>query len=63
VFTLIHVKINYSRHLIYKNNHFKYSVQTKGGSLNVSFSRKGDFFTDIWLEGPAKLVFKGEIEI
>jgi len=47
----------------YKNNHLKYSVQTKGGSLNVSFSRKGDFFTDIWLEGPAKLVFKGEVEL
>ena len=47
----------------YKNNHLKYSVQTKGGSLNVRFLRKGDFFTDIWLEGPAKLIFKGEIEI
>jgi diaminopimelate epimerase len=47
----------------YKNNHSRYSVQTKGGSLMVSFKKSIDFFNDIWLEGPTKLVFNGEIEI
>ena len=38
-------------------------VQTRGGSLKVSFQQLGNSFTDIWLEGPAVLVFQGEIEI
>lgn len=40
------------------------SIKTLGGNLNVKFSRHQDnSFTDIWLEGPATFVFKGEIEI
>jgi len=38
-------------------------VQTRGGSLKVYFQQLGNSFTDIWLEGPAVLVFQGEIEI
>jgi len=38
-------------------------IKTRGGSFSVDF--KGDSlpFTDIWLRGPAKMVFKGEIEL
>jgi diaminopimelate epimerase len=37
---------------------------TKGGNLNVSFKKVGqNKYTDIWLTGPAKFVYKGEIEI
>lgn len=36
-------------------------VQTRGGNLNVSFKQQGDYFTDIWLSGPAKPVYRGEI--
>ena len=36
-------------------------VQTRGGTLRVSFHQKGNAFSDIWLEGPAVLVFQGEI--
>lgn len=41
------------------------NVETEGGSLGVEFnvSEDGDDFTNIWLIGPAELVFKGEIEI
>lgn len=36
-------------------------VQTRGGTLRVSFHQKGNVFSDIWLEGPAVFVFQGEI--
>lgn len=38
-------------------------VKTLGGSLNVSFELDKNTFKNIWLEGPATLVYKGEIEI
>lgn len=40
------------------------SIKTLGGNLNVMFQKHADnSFTDIWLEGPAAFVFKGEIII
>ena len=36
---------------------------TKGGNLNVYFTKKENTYADIWLEGPAEFVFKGEIKI
>jgi diaminopimelate epimerase len=40
------------------------SIKTLGGDLNVRFRKHADnSFTDIWLEGPATFVFKGEIEV
>src|ERR1035437_6246172 len=43
-------------------NHSK--ILTQGGELTVRFHRgKGNSFTDIWLEGPATFVFKGEIKL
>ena len=47
----------------YKNKHTNYGIQTKGGALNVTFNQTEGIFTDIWLEGPTEMVFKGEIEI
>src|SRR5207253_1419384 len=39
-------------------------ISTPGGELRVRFHRgKNNAFTDIWLEGPATFVYKGEIEI
>ena len=39
-------------------------ILTPGGELTVHFHRgKGNSFSDIWLEGPAAFVFKGEITI
>jgi diaminopimelate epimerase len=38
-------------------------IRTRGGELKVSFKQKGSVFTDVWLEGPAELVFRGMIEI
>jgi len=38
-----------------------YRIKTMGGNLQVSFQRKGNAFSDIWLEGPAEFVFSGEI--
>ncbi|MDG1135506.1 MAG: diaminopimelate epimerase [Bacteroidales bacterium] len=43
------------------------SVNTKGGDFNVSFihSKEGgkDVFDEIWLRGPVKFVFSGDIKI
>ncbi|MDX1602917.1 MAG: diaminopimelate epimerase [Salinimicrobium sediminis] len=36
-------------------------LSTPGGELSVKFTPAGDTFKDIWLTGPAKQVFKGEI--
>jgi diaminopimelate epimerase len=38
-------------------------IQTLGGNLEVAFMRQGDTFTDIYLTGPAELVFEGKINI
>lgn len=38
-------------------------VNTKGGPLHVSFSKKEKGFDEIWLKGPAMLVFNGEITL
>jgi diaminopimelate epimerase len=37
------------------------SVRTKGGELSVQFKIQEQTFSDIWLIGPANLVFKGEL--
>jgi len=39
------------------------SLNTKGGMLTVYFTKEANKFTDIWLEGPATYVFKGNIDI
>jgi len=35
------------------------NLHTLGGKLSVSFTKSGDGFANIFLEGPAKLVFQG----
>lgn len=39
------------------------NILTSGGKLKVTFQKKGDGYTDIFLEGPAELTFSGEITI
>jgi diaminopimelate epimerase len=47
-----------------KSDNCSYTIEAPGGILLVKFTPKKDgFFTDVWLEGPVKFVFKGEIEI
>lgn len=37
------------------------AVETPGGKLFIDFRKKGQKFTDIWIEGPAIFVFEGNI--
>lgn len=46
------------------NGFNRVEVKTVGGKLSVEFDKKDDtHFENIWLNGPANFVFKGEIEI
>ena len=40
-----------------------FNIVTKGGSLSVGFSAEKNDFTNIWLTGPAVLVYKGQKDI
>jgi diaminopimelate epimerase len=41
----------------------KLNVETLGGNLSVSFQFDSNSFTEIYLEGPALFVFKGEVNV
>ena len=38
-------------------------INTKGGVLSVDFKKTGEYFSDIFLKGPALEVFSGVIEV
>lgn len=38
-------------------------IEVMGGHLEVSFKKEGDTFTNVFLKGPAKVVFEGNITI
>lgn len=40
-----------------------FPVQAMGGDLKVGFVKEGTVYTNVCLEGPAKFVFKGEINV
>lgn len=46
-----------------KNNLTFIKVKTLGGNLKVYAEKDGDSFHHIWLEGPAKQVFKGKVNL
>ncbi len=46
-----------------KTSHNKVHINTPGGKLEVKFNGSPDGYKEIWLTGPAKLVFKGEINV
>lgn len=39
------------------------NMNVEGGKLSVSFEKEGDKYTNVFLNGPAKFVFEGTIEI
>jgi len=41
----------------------KFTLRALGGELRVEFDREGDHYSNIRLTGPARRVFRGEIEI
>jgi diaminopimelate epimerase len=49
---------------VLKNDDRKhFNINTLGGDLKVRFDKLNNTFKNIWLEGPAVMVFEGQIEI
>jgi diaminopimelate epimerase len=46
-----------------KTNSDLVKIVTPGGNLQVKFNSNADGYEQIWLTGPAQLVFKGEIHV
>jgi diaminopimelate epimerase len=46
-----------------KTNSTSIHLNVEGGKLEVSFNKKDNQFTNVFLIGPAEFVFKGQIEI
>jgi diaminopimelate epimerase len=36
-------------------------IKTRGGNFTVTFDNQGHRFNNIWLHGPAQMVYKGDI--
>lgn len=51
--------------LVYLKDRHKNEVEVKvlGGNLKIYATQNAEVFTDIWLEGPAEQVFRGEINL
>ena len=52
-----------AHYLVNKSFNSKIPVKTLGGNLEISFNEDAGKFTNVYLKGPAKLIFKGEIEL
>ncbi|WP_010521041.1 diaminopimelate epimerase [Aquimarina agarivorans] len=48
-------------HTANKTTAEKINIETPGGKLTISFTKMSTQYTNVYLEGPAKLVFKGTI--
>jgi diaminopimelate epimerase len=46
-----------------QTGHITTPIKVLGGDLNIRFDYDGKKFTDIFLEGPAKLVFEGNVAV
>lgn len=46
-----------------ENNNNTYPIQTTGGNLRVHLLHQNGQFNNIWLSGPVKFVFEGEVEV
>ena len=44
-----------------KEGELEIPIRVVGGNLMIRFSKQGELFTHVFLEGPAEFVFKGEI--
>ena len=40
-----------------------FQIQTTGGTFSVKFKHQNEEFTDVWLHGPAEMVFKGVVTV
>jgi len=46
-----------------RDGSFAIPIRVAGGSLTIRFFKEGNHFKDVFLDGPAKFVFKGEITL
>ena len=46
-----------------ENDNNTYTIQTTGGNLRVHFMHQNGYFTNVWLSGPVKFVYRGTVEV
>jgi diaminopimelate epimerase len=50
-------------HHLGKTNKTQVEIETRGGRLRVLFEPNGTTYRNIYLKGPAQLVFKGNMDV
>lgn len=44
-----------------KTNHNQIEIEVEGGKLEISFNKTNEIYTNIFLKGPAEMIFEGQI--
>ena len=53
--------VGIAMHYIGETQHNAVKIHVEGGELEILFDREGDRYVNVFLKGPAKQVFKGEL--
>ena len=52
-----------SKHLEFDNGDYQVQIETPGGHLMVKYHKLENLYSNVWLCGPAKSVFSGQIDL
>jgi diaminopimelate epimerase len=52
-----------SKHLEFEDGDYHVQIETPGGHLMVKYHKLENRYSNVWLCGPAKAVFSGQIDL